>query len=117
MANKEDFKLKVGDCVLYDDTSGAAYAEFGVVSAINDDNLVLTNIYRRKRVEIYPGREDIFIFKSRELYPLPTKCLGAYYKITKAEYNKIVKAFEKYHKCHADTCNIYRDIFFNAKRK
>lgn len=117
MTNKADFKLKVGDCVLYDDTSGVLYPHFGIVEAINEDEIVLSNIYRRRRIELYPGREDVFIFIKRERYSAPTKCLGAYYKITKAEYNKIARAFEKYHKCHTETCNIYRDIFCNAKRK
>lgn len=117
MANKADFKLKVGDCVLYDDTSGSAYAHFGIVESINDNEVILSNVYRRSRVEVYSGREDVFLYKRREQYSAPTKCLGAYYKITKAEYNKIAKAFEKYHKCHTETCNIYRDIFFKAKQK
>lgn len=117
MANKTDFKLKVGDCVLYDDTSGCAYAQFGIVEKVTDNEVILTEVYKRKRISLYPRQEDVFIYERRERYSAPTKCLGAYYKITKTEYNKIAKAFEKYYQCHTETCDVYRNIFFNAKQK
>ena len=107
-------KLKVGDYVMVDG-GGVAYCKFGKLIEITYESIKLGDVYKRERVDLYPGKEDVFEYEHSEtIYiTIDNLCL---HRILKSEYSAIEKMYAKYKKIHTDICTLYRKIYFGSKK-
>ena len=108
-------KIKVGDFIM-NDGGGVGFAKFGEVMGIDGREFRMKNVYTRQRVSLYPGHEDVFTFDARDTFYQDSE-VSRWFKITKTEYNKIGKIYEKYAKIHEETCEVFSKIYFDQKRR
>ena len=116
-------KLKEGDYIMLDG-GGVAYATFGRISGIekSKDGVVISlrDVYKRKRVNLYPNEKDVFTYDYSDRLHLPTTQDMTHrnlYLVKKSVFTAIEKAYDKYTKIFVQTCDTFTEMYFQAKRK
>lgn len=110
---KNPKEIKVGNFIM-NDGGGVGFARFGEVIGIDGNKFTMKNVYRRQRVSLYPGHEDVFTFEPRETFYYDD--ISKWFKMTKTEYNKLAKTYEKFAKLFDETCEVFSRIYFDQKK-
>lgn len=116
-------KLKEGDYIMQDG-GGVAYATFAKISGIEKSKerivISLRDVYKRKKVNLYPREKDVFTYDYSDRLHLPTTqdmTFRNLYIIKKSQFTAIEKAYDKYTKIFEQICNTFTKMYFQTKRK
>ena len=117
-------KLKEGDYIMLDG-GGVAYSTFGRISGIEISKtksgvvILLRDVYKRKRVNLYPSEKDVFTYDYSDRLHLPTTQDMAFrnlHIVKKSVFTAIAKAYDKYTKIFVQTCDTFTEMYFHTKR-